>query len=172
MQTIRIGYIEIEDRVLAEFINADRKVTYLITRRMMRRVINGIAQLLARSSRAMARAPIDVKAEVLILEHQSAVQATAASADSPGPQPAAEPPGPPPELLSKIDIETHQRLFRLTFTSHGATAQKLDLSRSELHRLLASLHKLAHSAAWNLEDEVDWLKEADAPFTPPSKAAS
>jgi hypothetical protein len=180
VQTIRIGYIENEDRVLVEFINPDSKATVLFTRRMMRRVIHGIASLLARSSRAMARAPVDVKLEVLIIEHQSAIQAAEANAPGAGgstvpPDPVADGaavPVPDPDLLIKIDIQTLQRVFHLTFAGQAGTIQVLDLSRPELHRLLASLHKLAHSAGWNIEDEVGWLKEAEAPFAPSSKAAS
>ncbi len=70
----------------------------------------------------------------------------------------AEPASLPPELLEKIDIHTHQRTFHLTFTGRAGPAgagavQALDLSRSELHRLLASLHKLAirRNGIWKMK---------------------
>jgi hypothetical protein len=170
--TIRMGYIEAEDRLLVEFIDAESKVTLLFTRRVTRRVIRGIAQLLARSSRAMAHAAVEHKTEVLVIEHQSALQSVAAAgANSAAPSDSPVAPGPPPDLLGKLDVRTMPRFFRLSFHGCAGVSRVIDVTRPDLHRLLATLHRLARLAGWNIEGEVGWLAEAEAPIIPPAAAS-
>ncbi len=166
--TIRMGFLDSDDRLLVDFVCPDRVFTLQITRRITRRMIRGLAQILATPNEVMSRVPTTHKIDMLIWEHLSALQP---SSDAAAPDNSADaaiapanpvrPPMPWP-LLSKVDINSHPQMFRLRFEA-GEQSVNLEMSRSELHRLLAHLRQLARHAEWDLDAEVGWLVEADSP---------
>ncbi len=172
VNTMRMGFLETEDRFLVDFVYADHCLSMLVTRRIIRRVIQGIAQVLAQSSPVIARVPAAHKTEVLVWEHLSALQPEA-EAGSEGSEKAPTLHSPQPwQILTKLDINTLPSSFSLRFESRGGTVVDMSMSRAELHRLLASLRQLARHSEWDLDTEIPWLVEADAPQMHPGNLAS
>jgi hypothetical protein len=160
--SIRMGFLESEDRLLLDFVYTDDILSLQITRRIARRMIHGLAQMLASPTPAMARVPASLKTEMLIWEHLSALNPAGAGG---GAEPAGSPsrrPTPWP-LLLRLDINALKDAFRLRFEASDQDAVTLTMTREELHRLIANLRQLARHADWNLEAEVGWLVEADSP---------
>jgi hypothetical protein len=75
-------------------------------------------------------------------------------------------------VLTKLDINTHPTSFSLRFEARGDCIVSMSMSRPELHRLLASLRQLARHAEWDIDAEIGWLVEADAPQMHPGSLAS
>jgi hypothetical protein len=174
-KTIRMGFLETDDRLLVDFVNAEHTQTMLITRRIARRIIRGVAQLLAQSSAVMARVPVSHKTDVLVWEHLSALQ-TGNAATIPGEKSAdnqpTDRPAKPFPLLHKLDINVQPSSFHLAFVGVDNQSFSIDVTRSELHRLIAALRQAARHAEWDLDAEVGWLVEADAPAIVPGSLAS
>jgi len=173
VNTLRMGFLETEDRLLVDFVYPDQVQSMLVTRRIIRRVIQGIAQVLAQSSPVIARVPASHKTEVLVWEHLSALQPELAeTSGEAGEKPAALHSTAPWQVLAKLDISTLPTSFSLRFEGRGGAAIDMSMSRPELHRLLASLRQLARHAEWDLDTEISWLVEADAPQMHPGSLAS
>jgi hypothetical protein len=169
--TIRMGFLEPDDRLLLDFVYPDETITLLITRRIARRMIQGLAQMLANADAAMARVPASHKTEMLIWEHLSARQpAMGGGEDAATEQPPRK--TKPWPLLEKLDISAQKNGFHLSFHGSDGSLATLDTNRGELHRLLASLRQLARHADWDLDTEVGWLVEADSPTLRPGSLAS
>ena len=163
--TIRTGFLESEDRLLVDFVYPDVITTFLVTRRITRRMIQGLAKILASPNATMARVPSTHKTEMLIWEHLSALNpANTESAGGDGGATAQpqRPPAPWP-LLHTVNINPLKNGFRLTFESGEQHLAVVEMNRSELHRLLANMRQLARHAEWDLDAEVGWLVEADSP---------
>jgi hypothetical protein len=171
VKTMRMGFLDTEDRVLLDFVYPDRTLSMLITRRIIRRAIQGIAQILAQSSPVIARVPATHKTEMLIWEHLSALQPEGTDSAAAGGTSAAHSPPPWPVLI-KLDINTLPSSFTLRFEARGDSSVTMAMSRPELHRLLATLRQLARHAEWDIDAEIGWLVEADAPQMHPGSLAS
>lgn len=172
VKTLRMGFLNADDRLLIDFVHIDRTETMLVTRRILRRIIIAIADVLARSSPVVARVPASHKSEMMAWEHLSAQQIQGEGGAA-GEEPAAPPrPSQPWQLLAKLDIHTRPDLFDLRFEDGGGLLVSLAVNRAELHRLLANLRQLARHAEWDLDTEVGWLVEADAPQMQPGNLAS
>jgi hypothetical protein len=171
VSTIRMGFLESDDRLLLDFVYPDETMTLLITRRITRRMIQGLAQMLANSNAAMARVPASHKTEMLIWEHLSARQLGEGCDAGPA---AEQPPRKkmPWPLLQKLDVTAQKGGFCLSFQGSDGVLVTLDTNRGELHRLLASLRQLARHAEWGLDTAVGWLVEADSPTMRPGSLAS
>lgn len=168
--TMRMGFLDTEDRLLMDFVYPDQTQSMLGSRRIIRRAIQGIAQVLAQSSPVLARVPASHKTEMLVWEHLSALQLEGGEAggDQAGPGHST----PPWPVLVKLDINTQPTSFSLRFEARGGVAVTMAMSRPELHRLLASLRQLARHAEWDLDTEIGWLVEADAPQMRPGNLVS
>ena len=169
--TMRMGFLDTEDRLLLDFVYPDHTLSMLGSRRIIRRAIQGIAQVLAQSSPVLARVPASHKTEMLVWEHLSALQIESGEAgEGDGQGPGHSPP--PWPVLVKLDINTLPASFALRFEGRGGVAVGMSMSRPELHRLLASLRQLARHAEWDLDTEIGWLVEADAPQMYPGNLVS
>ncbi len=166
---INFSFLEQEDRLCIEILREDLATRFLLTRRVTRRALKGIADLLVRTSPVMARAPLAQRNEVIHFEHLCATQpdhageaATAAAAPDPAPSRAT--------LVHTLSIETHPQHFAVSLIGDGDIAEAMAFGRAELHRLLASLHQLAQIAEWGLDRDAAWLADlpsaaADIPLT-------
>lgn len=168
--TIRMGFLDSEDRLLVDFIFPEKSVTLLITRRITRRIIQGLAQILGSSNSKLARVPEQHKTEMLIWEHLSATQPGSGGGDKNADAPDRVP-GPWP-LLARLDIVQRTDGFHLRFEAYNGSVALLLMTREAIHRLVASLRQLARHAQWDLDSEVAWLAEADAPTITPGNLAS
>lgn len=174
--TIRMGFLEQDDRLLVDFVYPASTVTVLITRRITRRIIQGLAHILATSNAAMARVPAPHKTEMLIWEHLSSLHPanSGQSGGGPGGSPPEQPHRPPAPwpLLLRLDLTPQNAAFALRFEAADGAVATIDMNRGELHRLLASLRQLARHGGWDLDAEVGWLVEADSPTVTPGNLAS
>ncbi len=174
VRTMRMGFVDAEDRLLLDFVYPDRVESMLATRRIVRRVILGIAQIITQSSPVLARVPASQRTDILVWEHLSALQPEAEGSGTQGAgetEEASVRPPPPWPLLTKLDITTLPASFNLRFEARDSVVT-MAMSRPELHRLLASIRQLARHADWDLDTEVNWLVEADAPQMQPGHLAS
>lgn len=172
VKTLRMGFLNVDDRLLIDFVHDDHTETMLVTRRILRRMIIAIADVLARSSPVVARVPASHKSEMLAWEHLSALQPEGeggAMGEEAAPQ---QRPTQPWHLLTKLDINTQPNNFHLRFEDGTGRPVAMSMSRAELHRLLANLRQLARHAEWDIDSEVGWLVEADAPQMHPGNLAS
>ena len=174
VKTRRLGFLDTEDRLLLDFVYPDHVASMLVTRRIVRRTIQAIAQVLAQSSPVIARVPASHKTEMLVWEHLSALQLEeeAGTAEVGGDQASAKHAPQPWPLLIKLDISTLPASFSLRFEGRGGVIVPMSMTRPELHRLLATLRQLARHAEWDLDTEIGWLVEADAPQMQPGHLAS
>jgi hypothetical protein len=172
VKTMCMGFLDAEDRLLMDFVYPDHTLSMLATRRIIRRAIQAIADVLAQSSPLLARVPASHKTEMLVWEHLSALQPEDGEANKGG-QPAGHGHSAPPwQLLIKLDIATQPTFFSLSFEGRGGAVVTMAMSRPELHRLLANLRQLARHAEWDLDAGIGWLVEADAPQMRPGNLAS
>lgn len=172
VKTLRMGFLNVDDRLLIDFVHADRTETMLVTRRILRRIIIAIADVLARSSPVVARVPASHKSEMLAWEHLSALQPEGEAGGGAQESAPQRRPAPPWNLLTKLDINTQPNNFHLRFEDGAGMLVAMAMNRAELHRLLANLRQLARHAEWDIDSEVGWLVEADAPQMHPGNLAS
>jgi hypothetical protein len=170
--TMRMGFLDTEDRLLMDFVYPDQTLSMLVTRRIIRRAIQAIADLLAQSSPVLARVPASHKTDMLVWEHLSALQLEGGETDDGGQQPGRGHSAPPWQVLVKLDISTQPTSFLLRFEGRAGAVVTMAMSRTELHRLLASLRQLARHAEWDLDTGIGWLVEADAPQMRPGNLVS
>jgi hypothetical protein len=172
VKTMRMGFLDTEDRLLMDFVYADDILSMVVTRRIIRRALQGIAQVLAQSSPVLARVPASHKTEMLVWEHLSALQPEESEAGEAGEQALKLHSPAPWQVLVKLDINTLPASFTLRFEGRNGDVVTMAMSRAELHRLLAHLRQLARHAEWDLDAEIGWLVEADAPQMRPGNLAS
>src|SRR5579859_4649699 len=105
VKTMRMGFLDTEDRLLMDFVYPDRTQSMLGSRRIIRRAIQGIAQVLAQSNPLLARVPASHKTDLLVWEHLSALQLEGGGGHDAGEESGQEGPGrsaPPWPMLVKL----------------------------------------------------------------------
>jgi hypothetical protein len=172
VNTLRMGFLNTDDRLLIDFVYPDHTETMLVTRRILRRALHGIAEILVTSSPVAARVPASHKSEMLAWEHLSALQPEGQGATAGEEAASYQRQSSPWKLLTKLDITTHPNAFHLRFEDSAGLTVSMSMTRAELHRLLANLRQLARHAEWDLDAEIGWLVEADAPQMQPGHLAS
>jgi hypothetical protein len=156
--SITLSYSEVEDRVFADA--SDGRITerLILTRRISRRLLSAFVNLLERSSATAKRAPLDMRNDVIALEHLSAVSQPPEKG-----APAKAGPNPAPVevraavVLTKVDVQVLPRAFRLVFHSAREPVASLTINRLKFHKLLAALDRFATTAEWNIRDPSEWL---------------
>lgn len=162
-RSISFLYSGTEDRlVLLVDSRGRQRVSILVTRRLVSRLLNALASLLERSSLAARQAPYPLRGDVVLLEHQGAVQAGAQQAATAPPPASAPEPQPQlllvPTLLTAIDISTKPSHFSLTFRDARQALVTCDLTRAELHRVVKALLAKVSEADWAVRVDAAWLE--------------
>lgn len=172
IESLNFGFLEDEDRLFVESVSRTEIVTFLMTRRLVRRFIGSTAKLLVNSNPMMPQTPFDNRKGVIILEHQLATQAAAPTPRPEAAETAADPAERPRRtaLLHKIGIEVEPRFFTVTLSDTKDITATIAVSRAELHRVLATLHRLSQTAEWGLEQDSAWLSDVSADLVQPSSA--
>lgn len=131
-----------------------------LTRRITRRLLVALVNLLARSNPILRRAPAGVRLEVIVLEHLGALSGHSLTTQS---RPPAQVSAPSDFVCARSVVATviNVRALPDSFSLRIGEADKPDaeikLSRTDLHRLLAVLDRHAEKAEWNLQAETGWL---------------
>ena len=157
-----------EDRLqLAASDRADETVSLLLTRRLTASLIEAVAATLERSSQTAAKAQADMRADVVLLEHQGAIQLSSGKPQKPSPGNPQDktPPLPKPDprdavLVDRITLTTKPKGFVLIFRSGEADLVICRLDRASLHRVLDAVLRHAESAAWNIPASNGWLSRS------------
>lgn len=179
---IDIGVDVVEDRlVLVAHTHPGLRVA-LLTRRVLRRLLAHMAQVLENTG-AAARSAGEYRDEVLQMEHHGAV--TAVQAQEPAAPPAGDEapgaaairplvvPGAASFLTVEVKVKTNPTHLLIGFLglprgdSGGggpATAAApvpvcaMMLDRADVHRVLALLHDKAALAGWDLAPRKEWMQ--------------
>lgn len=162
--SISFLYVENEDR-LALIVSdaADGQLGLMVTRRLAARMINGLASLLECTSPTAQEAPADVRADVVMFEHQGAVAIGSSSQQA---QPTTIPK--PKEnqrevatvLIDSLDVTTHPDRFTISFKAGQKVLAVMNGTRPELHRVVAVLKRKAEDAGWKIQIETTWLDDS------------
>lgn len=173
--SLTIGFNETEDRIVAVCRDPHGGgVILLFTRRLVRRLLPALTALLEHSSKAASKAPIDLRSEVILMEHQAALfagkPATAGGQTTDSPATAA-PHGvsdarPSPVnlhntlvVVSKIDVTTHETHFSLIFQDTDGPQLSMNFDRSDLHRWVDLLLRTANAADWGIDLKAGWVAQ-------------
>jgi hypothetical protein len=168
---ISLAYVESEDRIRLDCGDGKGRLTLLLTRRITRRLVKGLADLLASSSLAVTRTPADLRREVIVLEHFSAVMAPSPQPAAAGGGEAADPADPADlgqGLVDNVEVQIHPTSFRLVFHAGAGPVASLWPSRAELHKILAALAREARRGDWNIGEEAGWISDAESVVLSPS----
>lgn len=166
-----VGFDMVEDRLIAHLHTvADGTRVVLITRRLMRLLLDHHAALLRRTSETAARAPAGQRDEVLRMEHVGALSTISANGVPPVTNAAA---GTPPAvwLAREVQFRVEGAAIIIGFMGQrrdtGAEKRPVNepigamtLNRADAHRILAMLAKRSKDADWGLEHHAPWLTEA------------
>lgn len=171
---LEMGFNPTEDRVvMSARTHAAGVRVILLTRRMMGQLLGHYAELMKRTSPAVARAPSAQQNEVLQMEHVSALMAGASAPPSPAPAPAAgeaavEPPPQSAHLVTEIRMQVNDAHLMIGFIGPARFTPGADetliapiaaatMDRAEAHRFLALLNDKAKEGGWGLEGLCPWL---------------
>jgi hypothetical protein len=146
----------------------------LVTRRLAGRLIDGFASLLERTSAVAAKAPADMREDIILLEHQGAIAPGKPRAESAAPDPDQDQDQdhdrvPPARqfsgLLDAIDIGIRPTSFELALKTGGTVVTHFAVTRVELHRILEILSRHAENAGWNLTPQASWMAPGETSIT-------
>ena len=156
--TVSFGYSAAEDRIIGVVAQGETRATVMLTRRLVRRTIARLAELLDRSSPMAGRAPAAMRAEVVQIEHQSAVSTLARGSGAVAAKAMGEAASRSPRLLvTQVSLTPQPPGFVLVLAGAGGRKVTLRLKWQDLHRIVGALHQQARDAQWDLADTVPWL---------------
>lgn len=156
--SVTFGYSNAEDRIVGVFSQGEASVTLLLTRRLVRPMITRLAQLLDQSSPVAGRAPAAMRAEVVQIEHESAVsQLSTGSGPAAGKALGEAAARAPVLLVARADLTPQPPGFVLVLGDAGGRNVSVRLQWQDLHRLVAALNQQARAAQWDLGEPVPWL---------------
>ena len=144
---------------------AERRVGLQVTRCLTGRLLDSLGGLLERASTAARQAPAEFRDDLVLLEHQEAVQAASkagayeAGAFSSAQSAVWEPKKADisPVLITAIQIKKEEGVLRLIFSNGSADLAACQINRRSAHRLIDALSRIAEKADWNLIPGTEWL---------------
>ncbi len=158
-QHLDIGYDAVQDRVVVIYRTTGDRRAYALTRRLVRGLLSGLVTVLMRSSDIVARASTDVRSDVLLFEHMSAMSRRAApvgDTSSGTPVPNDGKLADEPQLLHQIDLAIQKDQVRLTFVVSDLDRVSVVMSRDNAHQIVSMLYERTLLAQWDLP-EFEWL---------------
>ena len=161
---ISFGYHQVEDRLMVFFGDQSGEIKSLaLTRRLTGRIVNALAQVLKKSSNEARNAPSEMQDDIILLEHQDALQDRQSSASSQasgerqqGKSKTAVGDG-PVQLVHAAQIVSKPDGFVFVFLGPQHPLATMNLNRKDLHRLLETLSLYAHKVDWDIPVDVSWL---------------
>lgn len=161
---VSFGYSAAEDRIIGVFAQGETGATVQLTRRVVRQLVAALAQLLDRASPVASRAPASMRAEVVQLEHQSAVaQLTTGGSSSAARTLSMAARNAPALLITRVNLTQQPSGYLLVVSDAAGRNVTTRLQWQDLHRLLGALHQQADSAKWDLDAAVPWLAAEGSP---------
>ena len=169
------GFSVIDDRLvlLARTVKDDVR-TVMLTRRILRALLDNYVRILRDTSPAAARAPAPHREEVLHMEHLGALNESLPGAnDADGSDEASKAVIENPFLVVDVILQPKDELFLLGFLGVPLSAGgaweptspqpiiAVSLTRGDAHRFLSLLIRKSKEAGWDLADRYGWLASAD-----------
>lgn len=161
--SLSLAFSQPEDRLLLLVNNPTGPQNALfLTRRLTAHLINGAAGLLTRSSATAAKAPGEVRNEILLMEHQGSLPDDAPSnsrsaAPEQGGNTGEKSQKISPQLVDSISIKINPTSFQITMKTKKDSPVSITLNRRDLHRVLELLKTKSEKAGWNLQIGATWL---------------
>lgn len=173
---LSVRYDRVEDRLLVLAMDAAGKsATMFMTRRLTTFLINELAKLLEKSSFQARQAPVEHRDDVIMFEHQGALQkidqqGMAHRKDQSGQGPKSvdigtgvKIPPSPHELVQSIEITTKPTVFEILIKGSKPLASMV-LKRSELHQIVEMFRQKADAAGWQIQIDIPWLAPQESVF--------
>lgn len=157
---LRFAYSEPEDRLaLLALDGHGQGVHVALTRRITGRLINGLAHLLEQSSTVAVQAPADMRSDIILMEHQTALfgQGTS-SPDVVGEAVEDTPPLPAPQIVTAVDVNVTPTTFEIVMRIGETPLVHLSLNRLQVHQLVEALSQRAEGAGWNITLGAAWME--------------
>ena len=157
--SLTFAYDESEDRLMVMAADLQGQTVHAaITRRLTGRIINGLAQLLERSNTLAVTAPLAMRNDIILMEHQDAlygrgsvsilgdIEASVAISDL------------PPRLVTAVDVTVTAATFEVRLRNGASALIALSLDRLQVHRLVEALTQQGEGASWNIGLDAGWLE--------------
>lgn len=162
--SLRFAYSEPQDRLTLLAANHQGQGVHVtLTRRLTARIINGLAQLLEQSNALAAAAPVEMRDDIVLMEHQDALYGHGQDPIPVGTDSgAAAPDLPSPRLVTAVDVTVTPATFEIRLREGDIALVALSLDRLQVHRLIEALSQQAEGAAWNIGLDAGWLEPGQA----------
>jgi hypothetical protein len=154
-----LRYDAVEDRLLLTARSDEEAVDLLLSRRLTRRLLGGMLDLLMRTSVAVGRSSGDHRGDVLLFEHVAALDRLPPPGAAPDPDRTKAVGGPgrrQPLLASRVDISLGPDGMRLSLWVGSSQTAWMQVPRDQAHLLLDMLLSKAREAEWDL-NELGWI---------------
>lgn len=155
--SLRFAYSEPEDRLTLLATDVlNHAVHVALTRRLTERLVNGLAYLLEQSSAVAVQAPAEMRDDIILMEHQTALfgQGEAAA----GPEPASDTPLQAPRLVTALDVTLTPTTFEIVMRAAETALVHLSLNRLQVHQLVEVLSQRAAEAGWAIAVGAAWME--------------
>jgi hypothetical protein len=128
-----------------------------LTRRLVARLLNAMAEVLAKSSIPASRAPADLRDSLVLFEHQDVLAGATAQQSTTTAADATPPRAGPFHLVNAVNITTRPTVFQLGFVSTDGARFAVTLGRPDLHRVLEMLLRQSAAADWAISLDAEWI---------------
>lgn len=157
---LHFAYNEHEDRLTLLAANSQGQGVHVaLTRRLTDRLINGLAQLLEQSSAVAVQAPAEMRDDIILMEHQTALFGQGEPAADREAEPSNQITSlPAPQLVTAMDINITPATFEIQMRSGETPLIHLSLNRMKVHQLVEVLSQRAESAGWNIAVGAAWME--------------
>ncbi|MCJ2074291.1 hypothetical protein MKK68_01255 [Methylobacterium sp. E-016] len=157
--SLRFAYSEPDDRLTLLAADAqDQAVHVALTRRLTERLINGLAHLLEQSSAVAVQAPAEMRDDIILMEHQTALYGGGATTGEAAEPADVLPALPVPQLVTALAISITPATFEIQMQSGETALIHLSLDRLQVHRLLEVLSQRTQTAGWNIAVGTAWME--------------
>ncbi|MGQ3046720.1 MAG: hypothetical protein ACT6Q8_17000 [Niveispirillum sp.] len=152
---VDLGFVESEDRIFLSVRDDAQRVDFWLTRRLARRLLAGLMELLGQTSHSASDAAARNRQEVLLFEQAEALSRRNATAADNIPLPSL-PRKSGPYLLDRLDLHADsQHLIMMLFNQEKEKA-RLRCSREHGFQLVGLLYDKICEAEWDI-GELAWL---------------
>ncbi|KQP11133.1 hypothetical protein ASF28_08805 [Methylobacterium sp. Leaf99] len=158
--SLRFAYGEGEDRLTLLAADAQGKAVHVaLTRRLTERLVNGLAHLLEQSSSIAVQAPAEMRDDIIMMEHQTALFGQGEPPTDREAEPSDEISSlPAPQLVTAMDINLTPTTFELQMRFGETPLIHLSLNRLQVHQLVEVLSQRAEGAGWNIAVGAAWME--------------
>jgi hypothetical protein len=159
-RSLKLGYDPTQDRLsLVLTDGTEPSIDLRLTRRFTQILLNGLAGIVERSSKIASQAPAEMRDDVILMEHQRALNPSGTPRNATSWLPAmTRSKALPARLVSGVKVSVKPSRFELTIEADNEAVVTLPLDRLQLHRLLEQFKQHAEFADWKINIEAAWME--------------